>query len=114
MVRWFRRGDMELEPNDDQPLRIELIRELVDELPDDQYLAVSLLFFGGGNPTQAQVAEELGLSEYKLKEVITNALRNLREALQEEDRVGSLRTDDDPRIRSLFSTLALGDHEDSA
>lgn len=113
-VRWERYPDLDDRSPDDVELRIELLREIVDELPEDQSLAVSLLFFGGGSPTQAEVAEELGLTEYRFKRLIADALDGIRTALLEGDRVGSLRTDDDPRVRALFGTLEVGTDEHSA
>lgn len=113
-VRWERYPDLDDRSADIEEPRVELLREIVDELPVGQSLAISLLFFGGGSPTQAEVAAEMGLTEYRLKRLIADGLDGIRKALLEEDRVGSLRADDDPRIRAMFSSLALGADEDSA
>lgn len=92
-MRAFRRGDMDLEPSQDQEPRIERIRELVDALPEREQLAVSLLYFGAGSPTLDSVAEDMGVSVYKLKRYLSDGLEKLRTALQEEDGLGALLPD---------------------
>lgn len=70
--------------------RIERIRELVDTLPKEEHLAVSLFFFGAEAPTLKDVARDMGVTEYRLKGILNRAYRKLREALQEEDGLGAL------------------------
>lgn len=89
-MRQYRRDDMDLEPALEGEERIERIRELVDELPEREQLAVSLFFFGAGAPTLKSVARDMGVTEYKLKEFLNRAYAILAEALQEEDCLGPL------------------------
>ena len=89
-----RQEDMDRWSSPEPESRIEAIRELVDELPEDEQLAVSLMYFGGGNPTNASVADDMGISEYRTKELISRGLERLQEALQEEDLLGALLPDD--------------------
>lgn len=106
-MRYRRRANMDLEECPEPELRIEIIRELVDELPPTQNEAISLMFFGAGRPTIRSVAREMGLSEYKLREALSDGFDAIRQALQEEDRLGALLSDDDPRVRALFGASAL-------
>ena len=106
-MRWFRRGDMDLEPNIEREGSNERLRELVDELPEMEQLAISLMFFGGGSPTIESVAEEMGVSKYKAKGFLTRGLESLHEALQEEDGVGSLLTADVPRVGPVLDALEV-------
>jgi DNA-directed RNA polymerase specialized sigma24 family protein len=89
-VRWYRRGDLDLEPAQDPPFRSERVRELVDALPEAQMLAVSLMYFGGGSPTLDTVAREMGVSVHTVKSLLAKGVTALGEALQEEDGVGPL------------------------
>lgn len=106
-MRSFVRADLDLWEASDPEIRIERIRELVDELPETQQLVVSRLFFGGVIPTFTDLAEELGLSAYKIKEALDEALVRLREALLEDYAVGAVSADDDAHIRSVLGSLAL-------
>lgn len=80
-MRWYRRNDMDLEPNPDEPFRDDRLRDLVDELLDeDENYIVSRMFFGGAPFTT--VSAEMNLSDYRAKEVLDRALARLREVLE--------------------------------
>ena len=106
-MRYYRRGDMHLEPNPEREEHNERIRELVDELQGEEGLAVSLMFFGAGSPTIESVAAEMGVSKYKAKGFINRGLESLYEALQEEDGVGALLAADRPRVRDVLDALQV-------
>lgn len=92
-MRTFRRDDMDLEPSPPDPIRNELVRELVDKLPPDQQLVVSLYYFGGTQPTINQIAEETHMSISKVKGLLARANVNLRNMLEAHG-VGSVPTGD--------------------
>lgn len=110
-MRWFRRSDLDLEPEAEREGRTERIRELVDELPEKPQLAVSLMFFGGGSPTLESVAADMGETEYKVKRYLNEAFNLIAEALQAEDGLGPVLAADGPRVGPVLSALALAPHE---
>jgi hypothetical protein len=105
---------MDTEPTPEREARTERIRELVDELPERQQLAVSLMFFGAGSPTLESVAADMGETEYKVKRYLDDAYTLIVEALQEEDGLGPLLAADGPRVGPVLSALSVGSDEDAA
>jgi DNA-directed RNA polymerase sigma subunit (sigma70/sigma32) len=88
--------------------RLELIRELVDQLPEQQALVVSLYFFGAGPVTLKRIAEETQLTTYQVKRLLSNAFDTLRAQLLEDDEVGTVPAGDVARIRALLGAPAVG------
>jgi DNA-directed RNA polymerase sigma subunit (sigma70/sigma32) len=88
--------------------RLEALRELVDGLPEQQALVVSLYFFGAGPVTLKRIAEETQLTTYQVKRLLSNAFDTLRAQLLEDDQVGRVPTADVARFRSLLSSSAVG------
>lgn len=82
--------------------RVERIRELVDELPPDLQLVVSLHFFG--DMTMTEVAAQLERTEYKVKKALNHAYSILRERLLEDDTLGALLPEDHASVGSLLGS----------
>lgn len=96
-MRIFRTPDLDLEASPAPAVRLELVRELVDQLPPDQQLVVSMYYFGAVQKTVAQIAEETHLSTSKVKGLLNDALRELRQrldAMLEEYILGSVPAED--------------------
>jgi DNA-directed RNA polymerase specialized sigma24 family protein len=91
-MRWYRRDDMDLLPAADPVFRSDRLRDLVDELPDEQRYLVSRIFFGGASVTD--VAAELNIKQYRAKVQLSRAFDTLREAVLQDHEMGPLRTDD--------------------
>lgn len=106
-VKWFRRDDMEIEPQPEPERRIELLRELVDQLPPDQQLVLSLRFFGSEPRTLKQIAEETGMKVYKVKGLLEHGLDSLRTVLEGYG-LGSVLADYDTPDRDVLGPLAVG------
>ena len=60
----------------------EALRDLVARLPRREQRILTLRFFG--NRTQAQIADEIGVSQMHVSRLLTHALRQLREGLLAE------------------------------
>lgn len=80
-MRIYRTDQMDAEPTPPDEERLEVLRELVDLLPDPQQLVVSLRFFGAAK-TFGQIAEETGLTVYQVKGILDAGLVNLKNMLQ--------------------------------
>jgi DNA-directed RNA polymerase specialized sigma24 family protein len=65
--RFDRRPDMDLWEEPEPEVRDEALREAVDDLPEDERLVVSRLFFGADNPSLQLLSRELGISIDKVK-----------------------------------------------
>ena len=103
-MRIYRRDDMELEASREPEQRDERLRELVDELPELEMLAISLMFFGAGSPTLDSVADGMGVSTYRVKEYQRRGFDRIRRAMQEEDGVGPLSAADPPGEPEVFGS----------
>jgi RNA polymerase sigma factor (sigma-70 family) len=82
-VRIYRDDQTELWEQPPPPFRDDRLRDLVDALPERQWFVVSRVYFGGA-PLKT-VAEEMGVSPPTARQILTDALEELRRALQEED-----------------------------
>jgi DNA-directed RNA polymerase specialized sigma24 family protein len=87
-MRFFSTEDLDLFEAPPSGVRIERLRELVDELPRLERHLVSRVFFGGADLQTA--GEEVGLSKHRRKVVMERGLETLRKALLEENEVGPL------------------------
>jgi RNA polymerase sigma factor (sigma-70 family) len=79
---------MDLFPSGVDGFRSELIRELVDGLPEPDRTVVSLLFFG--QRTLQAISEELGIPVTGVKRARQRAFKRLRSDLLEGDYLGPL------------------------
>lgn len=111
MVRWFRSDSMDARAMSDPEERIERIRELVDELEGDRHLVISMLFFGAGPPTFADVAMELGVSVHKVKEILRAALAELKEHVLEDDGLGEVLSAHGSPFAALCRPSQVGDDD---
>ncbi len=80
-MRIYRTPDLDLEATPEPESRIEVLRELVDLLPEPQKTVVSLRFFGAAK-TFKTVAEMTGLNIYQVKEILDDGLVQLRDMLE--------------------------------
>lgn len=77
----YRRDDMDQEETPEPQQRLEVLRELVDLLPPDQQLVVSMRFFGA-HKTFKQMGDELDLTIYDVQGILNAGLLNLRNMLE--------------------------------
>jgi DNA-directed RNA polymerase specialized sigma subunit len=105
-VRIYRRDDMDLEPSADPAERNELLRALIELLPPEEELVVSLYFFGKPSKTMKQIAEETNQTAYQVKGLLSHGLDNLRSMLRDFG-VGPVPAEHDPSIGPLLSALEV-------
>lgn len=86
--RFYRRDDMDAWQSVEPPNRDDHLRQLVDELPEDQQHLVSRIFFGGAYAADA--AAEIGMEPRKAREQLRQALDTIRARLHEDHAVGPL------------------------
>jgi DNA-directed RNA polymerase specialized sigma24 family protein len=92
MVKWARRDDMDTRPSLPPEPRLEWLREMVDDLPKDQQLVLSRLYFGAGSPTFAELEDELGMKASAIKEILRRGLETIRTKVLEKDEMGPVST----------------------
>ena len=78
-IRWHRRDDMDELGNQPGTFRLDILRELVDELPEKQKHIIERTFFGGAPLLEA--AAELKVSPKHARELRAAAFDHLRDAL---------------------------------
>lgn len=86
-VRFYRSDQMDTYPSEDEPERLEHVREAVDELPEPEQYLISRIFFGGC--TVAEAARELDMPDTEARRYIAEGLGELR-AVLDHDSLGRM------------------------